>query len=129
MKIYIAGTFEDQKALRGESDALWQLGHEVVSTWLNETKRSKYLTEDEQNKKLALKDVVESCIADCIILDNRQRSSGKNTEWGVGIHSFHHKLLWIVGRRTAVFHSLADKHFDTWQDVFDYLRQYKEIYK
>ena len=98
-------------------------------SWLNEAKKSKYLTDDEQNKKRAFNDVVEACIADCIILDNRQRSSGKNAEWGVGIHSFHHKLLWIVGPRTSVFHSLADKHFDKWQDVFDYLRQYGEIYR
>lgn len=129
MKIYIAGTFEDQKSLRAQADVLWGMGHEVVSSWLNETRRSKYLTEDEQNKKLALKDIVESCVADCIILDNRQRSSGKNTEWGVGIYSFHHKLLWIVYGCTAVFHSLADRHFDEWEDVFAYLRQYKEIYK
>lgn len=129
MKIYIAGTFEDQLSLRGEADALWQMGHEVVSTWLNETKQSRYLTDDEKNRKIALKDIVEACIADCIILDNRQRSSSKNTEWGVGIHSYHHKLLWLVGNRTAVFHYLADKHFNAWQDVFDYLRQNKEIYR
>jgi len=129
MKIYIAGTFEDQKSLRGQADSLWQLGHEVVGTWLNETKQSRYLSDDEKQRKIAMKDVVEACIADCIILDNRQISGGKNTEWGIGIHDFHHKLLWLVGAPSTVFHHLADKRFSEWQEVFDYLRLYKEIYK
>ena len=123
MKIYIAGTFEDQAVLRAPADALWKLGQEVVSTWLQETSRCPVLTSEEHKRKLAIKDITEVCSADLIILDNRRSSGGKNAEWGIGLHGFHQKLLWLVGEPSSVFHYLADKRFNSWQEVFDELRK------
>lgn len=125
MKVYIAGTFQDQKSLRIEADALWQLGHEVVGSWLNETAKSPFLSQEQHRRKVALKDVVEVESADLIILDNRQVSGGKNTEWGIGIHSFHHKLMWLVGKPSTVFHHLADAQFPNWKALIKFLKESK----
>lgn len=121
MKIYIAGTFEDQKALRECGDRLWHLGHEIVGTWLQETARPSSMSTDEFKRKLAMKDVAEVQSADLIILDNRRSSGGKNCEWGVSLGQFQKKVLWLVGEPSNVFHYLADKQFTTWEEVYVWL--------
>ena len=118
MKIYLAGTFEDQKVLREPADRLWHLGHEVVSTWLQEVKKPESMTSDEFKKKLAIKDIAEVASADLIILDNRRSSGGKNCEWGVSLGQFQKKVLWLVGEPSNVFHYLADKRFKDWEEVY-----------
>ena len=118
MKVYIAGTFEDQKALREPADKLWSLGHEIVSTWLQEVKKPVEMSSDEFKKKLAIKDIAEVISADLIILDNRRSSGGKNNEWGIGLGHFQKKILWLVGEPSNVFHYLADRKFDTWEEVY-----------
>jgi hypothetical protein len=124
MKIYLAGTFTDQAALREPANHIWQLGHEIVGTWLNETAKNGVLTDTEHKRKLAMKDLAEVMMADLIILDNRQSSGGKNCEWGIGLACFHHKLLWLVGEPTNVFHYLADSQFPTWDACLATLRGY-----
>lgn len=126
MKFYIAGTFGDQAALRKEADRLWELGHEVTGTWLNETKRPEGMPEDVFKKKLAIKDLCEVARADCVIQDNRQSSGGKNCEWGFGLGEFQHKELWLVGEETNVFQYLADMKFDNWNDLIEYLEDVSE---
>ena len=71
MKIYLAGSFIDQKDLRHEAAGLWDLGHEVTGTWLLETKRGEHIATDDWKKKLAIKDMCEVTKADLIILDNQ----------------------------------------------------------
>lgn len=117
MRFYVAGSFVDQKEIRAEADRLWALGHEVTSTWLQEVARPDYLTSDQFKQKLAMKDIAEVYAADCIILDNRRSSGGKNTEWGVGLGQFQKKLLWLIGEPSSVFHYLADTHFASWDEL------------
>jgi hypothetical protein len=117
MKIYVAGSFVDQKRLRAEASKLWDLGHEITGTWLNEIPRNQHISEQEHRKKVALKDLVELAKADMVILDNRISSGGKNTEWGAALFEFHNKLLWLVGEESTVFHALADRRFDTWEQA------------
>ena len=118
MKIYIAGTFEDQKVLREPADKLWSLGHEIVSTWLQEVKKPVEMSSDEFKKKLAIKDIAEVISADLIILDNRRSSGGKNCEWGLGLVQFQKKVLWLVSEPSNVFHYLADRKFASWEEVY-----------
>ena len=118
MKIYIAGTFEDQKVLREPADKLWSLGHEIVSTWLQEVKKPVEMSSDEFKKKLAIKDIAEVISADLIILDNRRSSGGKNCEWGLGLGQFQKKVLWLVSEPSNVFHYLADRKFASWEEVY-----------
>lgn len=122
IKIYIAGTFGDQKALRDEAHKLWDLGHEVTGTWLLEQARNPEMSAEEHHKKLAIKDIAEVTKADVIILDNRQSSGGKNCEWGIGLGQHQTKLLWLVGKPSNVFHNLADKQFATWEEVVECLK-------
>lgn len=80
MKIYLAGTFADQADLRDPADRIWRLGHEVVSTWLQEIQKPAGMDGSTFKRKLAMKDIAEVVNADLIILDNRQISGGKNCE-------------------------------------------------
>ena len=126
MKIYLAGSFVDQKALREESHKLWKLGHEIVSSWLNETAKSPHLLDEQHKRKVALNDLVEVGQADLIVLDNRRSSGGKNTEWGAGLFSFQHKLLYLIGKPSSVFHELADLKFKNWNELVKFMGRKKK---
>lgn len=126
MKIYVAGTFQDRKELRQEALTLWELGHEIVGTWLNEVARLPEMDHNTFHKKLAIKDIAEVKAANLIILDNRRSSGGKNCEWGVGLGEFQNKLLWLIGEPSNVFHQLADKQFVDWDGVRQELGKGKE---
>jgi hypothetical protein len=122
LKIYIAGSFLDQRDLRGSADQLWKLGHEITGSWLQEVAQSETLTTEEFKRKLALKDIAEVYAADLIIQDNRRSSGGKNVEWGIGLGQFQKKLLWLVGKPSHVFHYLADKQFKNWMECIECLK-------
>lgn len=121
MKIYIAGTFADQHTLRLIAHEIWKLGHEVTGTWLNETSKLELLSSAEFKRKLAVKDIAEVYRADVVILDNRQSSGGKNVEWGISVGQFQHKMLWLVGEPSNIFHHLADRQFEDWAAVYEAL--------
>lgn len=121
MRIYVAGTFGDQADLRLEASRLWDLGHEITGTWLHEVKKPEHMPDSVFRKKLAIKDLCEVARADLIILDNRQKSGGKNTEWGFALGEFQHKQLFLVGESTSIFHDLADLAFDNWDDCIEFM--------
>lgn len=123
MRIYIAGSFIDQKELRSPAAKLWEMGHEVTGTWLNETSRPIEMSSDDFKRKLAIKDIAEVYAADLVILDNRRSSGGKNTEWGVGLGQFQNKLLWLIGEPTNVFQYLADRQFKTWDECLAFVEK------
>ena len=125
MKIYVAGSFVDQKLLRSEADKLWALGHEITSSWLQEVARPLNMTSNVFKKKLAQKDIAEVYAADLVILDNRRSSGGKNVEWGVALGQHQKKLVWLVGEPSNVFHELADRMFETWDDVISALQTWE----
>lgn len=122
VRIYIAGSFIDQQALRDPADQLWKLGHEITGSWLHEVAKPEVLTTEEFKRKLALKDIAEIYAADLIIQDNRRSSGGKNAEWGIGLGQFQKKLLWLVGKPSHVFHYLADKQFENWEECIECLK-------
>lgn len=97
-----------------------------MSTWLNEVAKSPYLNQEEFFRKLALKDLCEIRSADLLILDTAEASErgGKEVEFGFALGHYQGKLVWIVGAARNVFHHLADKRFDTWEDCVDFLRIY-----
>lgn len=121
MKIYIAASFVDQRELRAVADKLWSLGQEVTASWLQEVTKPDSMSTEEFNRKLAIKDVAEVYAADVVILDNRRSSGGKNTEWGIGIGQHQKKQLWLVGQPSTVFHYLADRMFNSWEEVYQVL--------
>lgn len=125
MKIYVAGSFGDQKPLRDEAHKLWSLGHEVVSSWLSETAPNPLLSGPAFMRKLAIKDIAEVSKADLIIMDNRQISGGKNCEWGIAVDQHQSKVLWLIGEPNTVFHYLADRTFADWDAVLKCLTEEK----
>ena len=127
MRIYIAGSFVDQQALRPEAERLWKLGHEITGTWLQEVKKPTGMPDDVFNMKLAIKDLCEVARADVVVLDNRRSSGGKNTEWGFALGEFQHKEVWLIGKPSTVFHYLADLMFEGWDDLIEYLEDTKNV--
>lgn len=127
MRVYIAARFERRVAIRPWAARVWELGHEMLSTWLQETSRLSALTTDEFFRKLAIKDLCEVYRADLLILETLEQSErgGKENEYGFALGGFQNKLLWIVGPYRSVFHHLADRRFDTWEECIEALRTLK----
>lgn len=126
MKVYIAARFEHRPELRPYRDRLWAMGHQVVSTWLDEVARPEGMTKAVFFKKLALKDVAEIKSADVLILDTHIPSErgGKEVEYGIALGGFQHQQIWVVGPQRNVFHFLADQVFDNWQECLAYIEQH-----
>ena len=125
MKIYLAGQFESQKRIRKEAHKVWALGHDVVSSWLNEVIKPANMPHREFMKKLAMKDIAEVNAADLLIQDTIKMSirGGAATEFGLALHSFQNKQVWVVGPLRSVFHYLCDRHFNNWKECLAALKQ------
>lgn len=124
MKIYLAAQFESRKRVRKWAHRMWDLGHEVVSSWINETTKPEGMTHADFMKKLAMKDIAEIQAADVLIQDTFKMSvrGGAATEFGLALHSFQTKEVWVVGPLRSVFHYLCDRHFKTWPDCIAALK-------
>ena len=125
MRIYCAASFIEQKRIRAMKENLIQLGHSVLSTWLEEVQRPDGISETQFEHKMAIKDLQEVSAADCLILDTQSptKTSGKMVEFGFAVAK--HKLIYVVGTPPAhaIFLSLADESFATWDELFDYFKQ------
>jgi hypothetical protein len=80
------------------------------------------MTEDEHAKKTACVDWLDIGAADLVIrfLHDASRTGGADTEVGLALAAG--KLLWIVGPYRNIFHRLADRRFDTWEEARDALK-------
>ena len=123
MKIYIAASFTSRQRLRPIRDKLWEMGHEVTSTWLDEVAKPKPMTQREFYKKLAIKDITELRTANLVIVDllDPSTSGGRDTELGLALGSFQSKQIYLVGEPKSVFHELADRQFDHWNGLLEFL--------
>jgi len=119
MKIYVASFFETKKRLQEPKNALWEMGYNITSSWLNEIPKADFIpTKEIFWKKLAMKDLAELNAADAIILDTIDVNprGGREVEFGFALGCWQTKLVCIVGPYRNVFHTLADKQFDSWED-------------
>ena len=128
MKIYTAATFTEQKRIRGHKETLFQLGHSVVSTWLEEQVKPTGMTDEQFRRKMAAKDFQEVAAADCFILDLEKPSvtSGKMVETGFAMAK--HKLVYVVAPKGTltpghIFLLLADRVFESWEELFEYFKK------
>lgn len=125
MKIYTAATFVEQKRIRQHKEQLIQLGHNVLSTWLEEQVKPGGMTDEQFGRKMAAKDLQEIRAADCVILDleNPSKTMGKMVEFGFALA--HHKLIYAVGvpPTGSIFVLLADRTFATWEELFTYFKE------
>lgn len=125
MKIYISGTYAEQKRFREYASRLFLLGHKVTGTWLHETSKPSYLSEDEWFRQLAVKDLCELSEADVIIMDEdgKSTSGGRYVEWGYALGRFDMLKFLVCEKVYGVFQQLADKHFTNWDDVIKYIEE------
>ena len=126
MNIYLAARFRDRKRLRLIRDKLWEMGHEVVSSWIDEVRKPEFLTIEEWNRKLAIKDLTEIRAADLLVLDTLGKlvvgaGGGREFEFGFAYGQFHNKLIFLVGRRNHAFHTLVDEQFPSWATALRYI--------
>jgi len=119
LKIYIAGSFNSRPRLRLMRDKLWDMGHEVVSTWLDEVAQPDNLSKKEFYKKLAIKDIAELKSANLVIVDilDPSSSGGRDTELGLALGSFQSKQVYLVGNPVGVFHELVDLQCKAWDEL------------
>ena len=129
MKIYISGSFAARERLRPIRDKLWAMGHEVVSTWLDEVAKPDNMTQDEFYKKLALKDIAELIASDLVVTDviTLTTSGGTDVETGVALGAFAKKQVYLVGTPRNVFHRLVDKQYNTWEQLLNEFPNGKEL--
>ena len=131
MKCYTAATFAEQARIRANKEILLQLGHIITSTWLEESLfvRPEGMPEEVFERKMAMKDLQEVAMADCFILDveNTSKTAGKMVEVGFALAK--HKLVYIVGTPPphSIFLLLADKHFKTWDELFEHFKVYHKV--
>jgi hypothetical protein len=119
VKIYIASFFDTRNRIRPYADKLWSMGHEVVSTWLNEVARPEGMTTEEFWKKLAVKDLAEINAADLLILDTIDVTprGGREVELGFALGRFQTKSIYMVGPIRNVFHTLVDRRYDDYDSL------------
>jgi len=131
MKIYIAGRISQRFELHEVRKKLWELGHEVVATWIDEsTNWNESLVHGGPiyGKKIALRDISQISSADLVILDTTSPLSadgggGREFESGFAFGQFQHKQWWRVGPPKNAFHHLVDRSFDDWNDCLEYVRR------
>jgi len=128
LKVYTAATFSEQNRIRQHKETLFQLGHSVISTWLNEQVRPDGISDEQFGKKMAIKDLQEIAEADCFILDleNPSKTMGKMVETGFALAK--HKLFYLVAPKGTltkghIFCFLADLIFTSWDELFEYFKQ------
>jgi hypothetical protein len=123
MKIYLAASFASRARIRPIRDRLWEMGHDVVSTWLDESVPLPGMSRETFERKLGLKDLCESASADLVIVDLLEPSTtgGRDVEYGLALGRFQRQMVWLVGPRQGVFHYLADACFDSWSECLAHL--------
>lgn len=71
-KIYIAGKFEEQAIARAARTILEEKGHEVTSSWLDETPVDHAMTTEEEWRTIAYRDLRDLRAADTVVVLNAE---------------------------------------------------------
>ena len=124
MKIYLAASFTERKRIRIQREKLADLGHQVISSWLEEPPKPAHMDIDSYERKMAVKDLQELATTHCFILDlkNGNATMGKMVEYGYAIATG--KILYVVGipPKHSIFTLLADKLFRDWDEAIKYIK-------
>ena len=126
MKIYLAGRLAQRPELHQIRQKIWELGHEVVSTWIDEGGDYSTGFGGDQGAKIGMRDMCQIATAELFILDTTSPLSadgggGREFEFGFAMGQFQHKKCWRVGPKKNSFHALVDIAFESWTDCLQYL--------
>lgn len=124
--IYLAGFFDTRQRLRLIRDKIKEMGYEVLSSWLSERPQAEatgdVLDAHEKYRRYAKRDLTEIEACDLIIVDTIDvtKRGGREVEYGYA--GALGKKRWIVGPTRNVFHFLCNRHFDTWPEALQALK-------
>lgn len=124
--VYIAGYFNTRQRLRPIRDKIREMGYEVLSSWLSERPQpdaeGSTLAAHERYRQFAQRDLLEIEACDLIIVDTIDvtKRGGREVEYGYA--GALGKKRWIVGPTRNVFHFLCNRHFDTWPEALQALK-------
>ena len=129
MRIYIAGRISQRDELHDVRRAIWELGHEVLATWIDETpnwNESLVHGGNVYGRSIAMRDLTQISMADVFILDTTSPlaadgGGGREFEAGFAFGQFQHKQRWRVGPPKNAFHHLVDQSFENWDQCLKFL--------
>ena len=128
MNIYLAGRFSAGPRLRVIRRQLEDLGHVVTSTWLDESSSLSFekLT-DKQRREFAARDLFDVGRAQVLALNLLLPPSrgGCEVEFGFALSSPRYKTTYIVGAPRNIFHFLAAKTFNTWEEFICHVKDWR----
>ena len=121
MKIYLAAPFEEILRLQTVKADVEALGHQVVSSWLEESPESSVDLPQPDWSRFALRDLQEVKGANLLILDTFAANlrGGSQVEYGYAIGF--QRPVWIVGPVRNVFHTLAQWRCENWEEALGLL--------
>lgn len=124
MKIYVASFFDTRSRLSGPVAELNEMGHQVISRWLQERTGAAYNTSSEPYLLgCAVVDIEDIRQAEAFIIDTIDETprGGREVELGLalarGIPTF------LVGPRRNVFHRLVTCQFSDWGQAINFFGQ------
>lgn|SRR5574341_307142 len=126
-KIYIASFFNTRERLFPYRERLIALGHNVISTWLDEVNEPGIPIDlsEPKWKEIAFKDLEEIHKSDYFILDTFDISprGGRECEHGFAVANFINRI-YRVGPVRSIFHHLVHKSFESWDDLIRYFEEH-----
>lgn len=120
-RIYLAARFSARPSLRVVRDALEKAGHRVTSRWIDEDDDQTHDSLTDQGRlRCAVRDLTDIGDADILIVDTLLPANRGGREVEVGYALGRHKGFFVVGPIRNVFHTIATRRFDNWQEALDF---------
>ena len=124
IRTYLAGAFESLERLRPIKARLNAMGHEVISTWLEEEalphsggKRAEEVISHEQCLAYAVRDLDEIHTANLLLVDTMDQTVRGGREFEAGYARGLGLPVVVIGPRRNVFHHDVE-HYETWDEYF-----------
>jgi len=118
-RIYVAGYFDTRERLRPFVARLREMGHEVVSRWMDEPDGAAYATSTEAYlTECAIRDLEDIQKAEVVLVDTIDETPRGGREFEAGFAHAIGRVVYIVGPARNVFHRLVRERWDTWDEAF-----------
>lgn len=119
MNVYLAGSFNRRKELKGYISQLGSMGLTVTSRWLDRDEAVPYDTETDQWPYFARQDIEDMQRSSGLIVFTNGKPGRGGKDWETGYMHARTGLVVVVGPVVNVFHALYCQ-FDTFQDLVEH---------
>jgi len=129
MRFYVASRVKNKELVKEIHNKLARLGHEILSSWVNEKEIIPYEKNQEIAKSRALKCIKDVSECDVFILVSDESGAGMYTELGSALlaNYLHNKpKIYVIGgylNRSMFFFHPTIKRFKTFEEVLENLRK------